>query len=355
MRHILLTSKHWVKRELDGVYKVYNDIQEAIADGVPDSEIIRNWRSIKNNPEIITKIKNKQFPWVVSTDTFVPDHTLDNENRVLPLYDGNGQIIPTTGCVIEIIEYNNDVSTKLQSHYIRTCTGTFTFCTKQLTTEERKYRLQFTKFYHLWGQPDFISHRKREAAFALLSPMSPTHGRMVRSFIKWYPHYGRRHSEFVQRILALKFFTEPWFYKLIKKDWLMSILVKDLQSSLLQKGMDNKYIADKLELAMDLAVTNKDPKAVLAIVREIKDILQTETNPVVVGPMDHRLPPGSSPLELPATPFVDGTQEKPEEKEPVIPREEADFGGLEEEVDESKIIDATFTEEPTKENQHAST
>jgi hypothetical protein len=303
MRLIELTNEHWVKRGLNGTHKVYDNIQEAITDGIPEQEIVKDWRSIRDNQELIDRIVNNTKPvWILTTDKFVPDFTDDKNKRIVPLYK-DGKIVPTDGCVIRVLEYRP--SKQKGSRYIRICTGTFAFSNREITTEDRKYKLRFARFYYMWGDPNRITNKKREAAFALLSPMSPTHGRMLASFNKFFPHYLRMHRVFVARILARQFYNEPWFFKLIRKDWVMSMLVKDLQGELRKNNMDENFIATKMKLAVDMAEKNEDPKALVAILKEIRDILQKETNPRIPPNPLHELPSARQQFELPPTPVID--------------------------------------------------
>ena len=273
MRIITQTRK---KKPTGKIFKIYDNLEESVKDGVNESEVVKNWRILENNVVLAERVKNGNC-WVVSDDDVIPDYYDRERKEIIPVYDRNGGVIPTTGCIVQVIEYvEKDSHHPFSVNYFRIPTGTFLFKAKRLTTERRPSPWSFVPYVSFLGSSYNITKKKRMAVLALLNPLSPTYGRMGVSFLSVYPHY-KRHKSFVVREIALKFYNRPWFYRLIKENRLMSMLIQDAKLELEKKGINAKYIVEKLDLAMQYAEQRKDPRSIIAVLTEIRGILDKDT------------------------------------------------------------------------------
>jgi len=342
MRLVDLTrSVHHIRRGLDRIYKIYDNVDEALSDGV-NPENVLYWKLVEDNPIAIEKI-GRTSQWIITDDKFVPDYFDVKEYKVVFKLDSNGNQIPTTGCVIQATEYlKKNPGKAFSNNFLRTPTGTFVF-KMLLTSEIRKRTLSLSKHISPWSSPGNITKKKRRAALALLSPLSPTYGRIDVSFLVAYPHFKTSKS-WKLKAMSLKFFNQRWFYKLIKRDYLMSMLVQDVKSELEKKGMDYKYIADKIELAMRFAEKSEKAKDIISVLQELKSYLEKDTSSQIQQPTEQQLPPGAS-FQL--EPHVDGEPlEQKAETEVFEALKDIDVvSALDDEGDviESKIIGETGT------------
>lgn len=305
MREFDLTKrKHFAELGKNKVWKIYDNIQEAVADGIKEGDILRDWRAIKDNPELIAKIRSEEGLWILTDDKFVPDRWDVIEEVVVPMYDANGNIIPTDGCVCPVIEYVERPPDKpFYPVYFRTPVGTHTFKGKRgVTTEKRKNPYAFSWKQQYLGHAYKVSPKKKKAALALLNPLSPAYGNLTLAYLEGYPERKYRHKAPVIRTIALRFFNRPWFYRLIKTDWLLSMLVNDLKSELEKLHVNDKFVAEKLKKAVDISEEKQDVKSLLLALSEIRSILEKSSNSRT--PYPGELPP-KTPQGLLPTPFVD--------------------------------------------------
>jgi len=289
MRLVDLTkSQHHINKHLDRVWKIYDSSEEAIADGVPAEDILTNWKLLRDNDFLIAKVRELSL-WVVTDDDFVPDYFDVREYKTVFLLDSHGNKIPTKGCVVQVTEYYPASGKAGSRPYFRTPTGSWAF-DMRLTSEKRRKTLSFSKHRSIFSSPKTLSKSKRKAAFLLLSPASPSYGRLGMSLLAVYPGV-RRFKNYQIRSMALKFFNQPWFYRLIKQDYLMSMLVQDVKSELTARGMGSpQYIANMIEKAMKLAEEGGKAKDILAVLEEIKSYMKAETSSAV--------PPAVEPQQL---------------------------------------------------------
>jgi hypothetical protein len=269
MRHIDASKRLYLQKiGMARWYTIYDNIDEANAHGVVD--ILMDWRQLKTNAELQSRVVNKDLIWIKTDDKFVPNFYDVFANEIKPLLR-NGQPIPTDGCVCEIVQF---LVNKGLPHF-RVPTGAFTFSSKAVTTELRMSPAMFSPKYNFVGSPDKITKRKRRIIMAWLSPLSPTYGDLIASFMNEYPHYKRRHKRWVHAEIVRKWIDRPWFYRLLKKEFLMAMMLKDLKGTLEKKGIDNDYLAEAVMAAFKYANENKSPKDLLAAVREVRSIVES--------------------------------------------------------------------------------
>ena len=230
---------------------VYNDVEEALLNGIPREDII-HWKESKLHPEWVGK-------YLISDDTIVPDYWDGYESCMINLKDPNGLDIPTTGCVVQMLAYKKG-KTEGEIHkndWLITSTGACSYLSKEMFTCRKRNFWSFgypTGKRTVLGLPDRISKKKMAMAAEVLGMDSPTFGKPVAVLLKYYPHY-KRYSEVYQLKIALDFFAQEWFKRLlIKKGFLMAIN-KPLQQALLDNKVNWDLIGKKIKHMLD----NADP------------------------------------------------------------------------------------------------